>query len=482
MSLQEENLERMYAEAVELQNSGEFKSAALKYRQILDGNETHYQSAVNLGLCLERLKRFDDAILHYRAILPSFRNSPDIHNNLGVIYWHLQNYEPAVACFRDALAIMPDHAPANFHLGKALDRLGHHIEAEPGFRTAIDLQPQSVAFMSGLGHNLLDQGKVKEAIEYFTDALKLEPDHRDSHIGLARGYLLEGDLKRGWSELGWRRGHHTWHDPGITGVGWQGESLRDKTILLYSEQGFGDVIHLSRFAGMVSDLGASVILSCPRTLVGLMESIKGPEAVFDQGEQQPKTDFVCSLFDLPGLLGIELENLPGVIPYLRSPHMRLSRKTKSRPLRVGLVWAGNPSHERDRQRSVQLTAFSPLLSIPDVEFVSLQIGEARQELSLNGLDALILDAGERLVDFSDTAEVLTTLDLLITVDTAAAHLAGAMAMPVWTILPQSPDWRWMLGRTDTPWYPTMTLYRQSTPHDWTAVIDRIKCDLCAFVA
>jgi hypothetical protein len=293
---------------------------------------------------------------------------------------------------------------------------------------------------------------------------------------------LAGELQAGWEEFAWRRERETWIGPDLAGPVWDGNELGGRTLLLYWEQGMGDIIQFARYASLVARGGGRVLLHCPGPLVRLLETLEGIAGCVADGDPLPEYDVKYALLDLPGLLGTELATIPGDCPYLSPPTRTHPDRSDDQVLRVGLVWAGNSAHQRDRDRSCPLSTFAPLLAQPGAAFYGLQTGPQAEELEACGFDGLIRDLGSELSDFAHTADILAQLDLLVTVDTAAAHLAGALALPVWNLLAHAPDWRWMLGRADTPWYPTMRLYRQSAPGDWESVMERVAQDLRAAAA
>ena len=464
-----------------LRDAEELEAALAHYRRVLDGNADHLGAALNLGLCLERLQRLDAAVEHYRQVLLRHPEQAEIYHNLGAVLWLQRKLEVADACYRRAVALKADYPQAYFNLGLTLDALGRYGEGEAAFRLALKYQPALVDALSGLGQNLLNQGRPDDAREWFETALAHDPEHLDAHLGRVRGNLLAGELEAGWAEFGWHRKRDSWQAPDVSGVAWAGEDIDGKTVLLFGEEGLGDIIHFSRFARLVARRGGRVHVYCPKPLVRLLQTLDGVGSVIGQDQPAPATDLICSLIDLPKIFGTNLQTIARVCPYLRPPTEHGPQARTAGPLRVGMVWGGNPNHQRDRDRSCPLISFAPLLAVPGVELMSLQVGPAAAEIKTSGFDGLIPDVGSRLTDFAHTADVLSQLDLLITVDTAIAHLAGALGFPVWTLLAFAPDWRWMLKRPETPWYPTMKLYRQPAPHDWEGVVSRLEAELRTLV-
>jgi hypothetical protein len=294
--------------------------------------------------------------------------------------------------------------------------------------------------------------------------------------------LLAGNFERGWREYEWRwklkdhRGHI------FSSAAWDGSDVSGRTVLLHAEQGFGDAIQFIRYAPLVAGRGARVVVQCPEELASLIGRVEGVEKVVADGGQLPDFDLQCPLLSLPRVFGTTLENIPVEIPYCTADAL-LSRKWKDRlqhedsRFKIGLVWAGRTKAKRERGRTCSLALFSALAGFDGVIFYSLQKGEGAEQAKNPPENMELIDYTEEIHDFSDTAAFIGNLDLVISIDTAVSHLAGALGKPVWTLLPFAPDWRWMLNRDDSPWYPTMRLFRQPSPGDWEAVIKDIAGEL-----
>ena len=267
---------------------------------------------------------------------------------------------------------------------------------------------------------------------------------------------------------------------------WDGSSLQGQTILLFAEQGLGDTLHFIRYAPLVKQTGATVIVQCQGPLLRLLSTCAGIDCLVPEDAEPPGFDVQAPLPSLPGLARTTLASIPAQLPYLSAdPELRVRWQealSGVRDFKVGIAWQGNTGHKRDRQRSVPLLAFLPLARIPDVRLVSLQKGPGREQLYEHPDHLAVLDMADQLGDFADTAALMSNLDLVVTVDTAVAHLAGALGLPVWVALPLCPDWRWLLEREDSPWYPSMRLFRQTTLGDWSGVFDRLTRALRQHVA
>lgn len=351
------------------------------------------------------------------------------------------------------------------------------------YRRALALQPQHVGALTNLGRAFQKQAQPQEAIVCFERALALKPDLPEAHWGLATQRLLLGDFARGWEEY-----EHRWALPENQGLRrefaaprWDGDDIAGRTILLHVEQGIGDTLQFVRYAPLLARRGARVIVLCQPPLKRLLMEMDDISVVAD-GEPLPGFDLHLPLMSLPRLFGTTLATIPADVPYLRTDPVdvrawngRLGGKDQ---FKIGLVWAGNRRHLNDRNRSCTLEALAPLAAVPGIRLYNLQKGEAATEIRNAPTNMDFVDLNGELVDFADTAAVITCLDLVITVDTAVAHLAGALARPAWLLLPFAPDWRWMLAREDSPWYPSLRLFRQNQAGDWggvlTAVINALR--------
>ncbi len=356
--------------------------------------------------------------------------------------------------------------------------MGRFAEAEACHRRAIALDPDFIEAHYNLGIALKDQRRIDDALGCFDTVLVKNPDHVDAHWDRALAWLVAGDFARGWPEYEWR-----WrlaeHAPReLSQPLWDGGDLDGRTILLHAEQGMGDSIQFARYAPLVAARGGRVLLECQPPLVRLFESLDGVGEIIPQGGVLPAFDTHAPLLSLPGILGTTGGTISCDIPYLsadrgRAEQLRDQLTALTGGLKVGLVWAGKPSHKNDHNRSLEFESLVGLLGLRDIFFFSLQFGPRSGDLRAAGCDGLITDLSESIKDFADTAIVLEVLDLLITVDTSPAHLAGALGKPVWVLLPYVPDWRWLLDRDDSPWYPSLQLFRQDRPNDWSKPLRRL---------
>ena len=459
-----------------LRAAGDPAAAVTRFRCALDLQPDHLGAALNLNLTLTALGRFDAAVAVCRDALDRHPMQPGLHANLGVSLWRQGKIEAAIACYGRALALQPDAAQTRYNLGLALETIGDHMAAVAMLREARNLAPENADFATGLGQSLLSTGAVEPALALFEAVLRRIPDHLDARLGIARARLLSGDLGAAWDDYAWHRRRGLNPSPDLRSPAWDGGALEGRTLLVQAEQGMGDTIQFARYATQLAARGARVLLRCPKPLLGMMATIDGVAAVADQALPPPAHDLHVLMMDLPARFETTLATIPGRTPYLTPSPARKAGKPGA-VLRVGITWAGSPNHQRDRQRSCALADFAPVFAVPGLDIVSLQAAPGRAQLGESPFGPLVRDAAGRIRTFDDTAALLTELDLVITVDTALAHLAGALGRPVWTVLSFAPDWRWLLGRSDTPWYPTMRLYRQAAPRDWSGVFGTIAADL-----
>jgi hypothetical protein len=314
----------------------------------------------------------------------------------------------------------------------------------------------------------------------------LAPDYAEAHVNRALTRLHVGDWQRGWQEFEWRWRTADALPRGLAQPWWRGEPLAGRTILLYAEQGLGDTIQFIRFAPIVKRRGGTVVVECQQPLVRLLEGCAGVDRLVGQGDALPAFDVQAPLLSLPGILKTSPETIPADVPYLsvRPAAVQAWRERLKEidGFRIGIAWQGNPAVRGDRLRSIALGHFAALAEIPGVRLVSLQKGPGAEQLEAAGGRFRITELGSRLQDFADTAAVMNSLDLVITSDTGPAHLAGALGVPVWVALSLAPDWRWSSGRSDSPWYPTMRLFRQKEWGNWQAVFEEIKKSLCELVS
>jgi tetratricopeptide (TPR) repeat protein len=433
----------------------------------------------NRGNALASLKRLAEAVADFEraaAVEPDFA---EVHNNLANALLGLRRPEEALACAERALVLRPDYADALINRGNALRALMRLEEALASYDRALALQPDSPKVLSNRGTALMELGQLEEARVCFERALSFDPEHAGAHWNGALLSLLTGDFTTGFSEYEWR-----WKEQfaelkrNFPQALWLGSGdLRGKTILLHAEQGLGDAIQFCRYAPHVAARGATVLLEVQPEIRDLAVHLHGVSRVLVRGEPLPEFDFHCPLLSLPLAFRTTPETIPGEVPYLHIPPEHVQRwreRLAALPeLRIGIGWQGNVNHYRDGYRSFPLSRFAEVARLPGISLISLQKGHGAEQLGDPRNDFSVVDMTRDLVTFLDTGAIMKNLDLVITADTAVAHLAGALGVPVWVALPYAPDWRWMLERDDSPWYPTMRLFRQRSPGDWNGVFAEI---------
>ncbi len=436
-----------------------------------------------VGLMLEKLHSYDKAARLYLAAIALDPGHADAHHHHGRVLHALGQFSLAIDAFQAGLGPGADQASRYTDLSSALANLGRFDEAWQAAEQAVALDPGSAEAQNNLSHALLNLNRSAEAIGPAERAIALRPGYARAHFGHALALLKSGDFERGWAEYEWR-----WRDcqtprPELVVPAWQGEPIDGRTILLHAEQGFGDTLQFVRLVPLVAARGGRVILEVPRALVRLLRCIDGVTEVIACGEALPPVDLHCPLASLPRVCSLRLGGIPAR-PYLFVPQEESARR--GAPLRrragpaglvAGLVWAGDPRpHELssnliDRRRSTTLQSFASLFDVEGVTFVSFQLGQARQELA--GFGRPLIDGMEGVADFADTAARLAGVDLLISVDTSMVHLAGGLGMPVWMLSRFDGCWRWLEGRDDSPWYPTMRIFRQPSLGDWPALVGQV---------
>lgn len=430
------------------------------------------------GLQRHRAGKLADARRNYALCLGLDPTHADAWINLGVLYRATGRFDAAVAALRRGVALRPEDAAAWSNLGNALRAAGRLDEAKTAHLTAVDRAPGTPSAHYNLGIALKDLGELEAAAHCYRRAALLGHDSPELAWDQALLTLLSGAFEAGFDayEARWRLAESP---PRHTDLPrWDGAPPGDGAVLLHAEQGQGDTLQFLRYVPAALARAGSVVLEVQSSLKSLAEAAFAGPTCHVVARGTARTDVVaeCPLLSLPRLLGTEPVLGPGATPYLPHPGGPRLRRVAGRPI-VALVWAGKPSHRNDRNRSIPLELLAPIIEIPDVDVISLQVGPARERIAALGFDVLLRDVGGRVTDFADTASLLRDVDLVITVDTAMAHLAGALGRPAWVLLPFAPDWRWQLLRQDSPWYPSLTLFRQTSPGDWPELVARLRADL-----
>jgi tetratricopeptide (TPR) repeat protein len=462
---------------------GQLDEANACYEQALQLRPTYVEALNNLGSTLKAQNKLDEAIARYRQAIQIRPDYAEAQNNLGVTL--LEQGKPAEAepHYREALRLKPAYAEVHLGLGAAVLELGRPEEATACYHEALRLKPTYAEAYNNLGSAQMALGKLPEAIVSYTEAVRLRQDYAEAHHNRAMAWLLAGDFEQGWVEYEWRWKCKKWKMPPFPQPLWDGSDLAGRTILLHIEQGIGDTVMFLRYPELVKQRGGTVLMACPETLERLFRGARGVDRLVPRGSPMPQFDVHAPMLSLPRMLGLPHPESANTVPYLApEPDLVASwaRDLSQYPgFKVGIAWQGNPKYANDRHRSIPLRFFAPLARAPGVRLLSLQKGHGSEQVPQ--VDFPVIDLAQRLDEttggFVDTVAALRSLDLVITSDTAVAHIAGALGVPVWTALTFAPDWRWQLGREDSPWYPTMRLFRQSSWGDWAGLFERITGEL-----
>lgn len=471
-----------------LGNLGRFDDALAAFRQGLaahpDAGELHY----NAAFALQCLERYDEAAGEYASALEYRPEFPEALSNLGLTLNALGRRDEALQSFDKALRQRPNFARALNNRGITLSELGRLDDAVASYNAAIALDPAYREAFNNRGSAYGEMGRLADAFNDYTHATAIDPRYADAYVNESFMRLLMGDFERGLQRYEWRR-------EGQFGSGprpaekpeWRGENITGLTLLLIAEQGLGDTIQFCRYATRLAERGVRVVLEVQPALKPLLSPLRGVQAVIEIGGPRPPYDMHRALLSMPYVLKTLPATIPSRVPYLSAEPKRVEawRARLDRAgggLRVGIAWQGNPGTKLDLGRSPPLRMFAPLAGIPGVRLVSLQKGAGVDQLEAlpSGMSVQVLgDDFDGDGAFLDTAAVMESLDLVVTSDTAVAHLAGALGRPVWVALKTVPDWRWMLSREDSPWYPTMRLFRQHERDAWQEVFGRIAHELAS---
>lgn len=462
---------------VMLAGQNEAEPALEAFRRAIELEPNQAEAHHNIGNLLRSSGRLEEAIAEYRRAVEIRPDYPEARNNLGASLEESGDPEGALVQLRRAVELRAEYPEGLNNLGNVYLRLGRTEEAFDAYRRSLTARPNNAETRTNLGNAYRARNQLNEAMSEYVAALQLRPKFAEAAWGAAFVRLLAGEFEQGFRGLEARWGLKDWPQHWyFAEPTWDGSDLAGKSILLHSEQGLGDTIQFVRYAQLLAARGAAVMLLCQPELKRLMEGQPGIQFVTADGNIRPAANFRCPLLSLPALLGTTLQTVPARVPYL-APDVGLVQQWRQRlerepaGLKVGIAWAGNPAHRNDRNRSIPLAALAPLAQIPGVRFYSLQKTRPVRDVGAT-LDNLT-DWTADINDMADTAALVANLDVIVSADTAVAHLAGALARPTYVLLPFAPDWRWMLNRGDSPWYPTMRLFRQARPGDWQTPVGEL---------
>ncbi len=471
--------------AVVYESQGRRDDALRHYRLAVKFNPDHLQARLRLGAVLVGQNDFEGAADCLMAAARLEPKSGEARRHLGLVRLEQGLVEEAIDHFRWAAELETDSGPARVALGNALADIDRWEEAESVFRQLLQERPEMLAASNGLGVALHRQGRFGEALTLFDEALKHCEGDPDTRLNRALVLLLQGNWAAGWAEHEFRLKTARHRHLSTSLPRWDGSPLEGKTLLVQTEQGLGDTLQFIRYVPLIEKSGGTVIVQCQPALVNLLACVKEVDRLVPAGAPLKAIDVHAHLLSLPWIMNTSLANVPAKVPYLNADAglaKQWRRELEAmKGFKVGIAWQGKPTFVQDRLRSIPLAQWKPLAAIEGVQLVSLQKGPGCEQLRELAGEFRVADLGTRLDQttggFMDTAAVMQSLDLVITSDTAVAHLAGALGAPVWVALPFVPDWRWMLDRTDSPWYPTMKLFRQKQAGNWEDVFARMARDL-----
>ena len=431
--------------------------------------------------------RLDEADEVLDGILATAPEEPAAVHQKGIVAFRRGSAREAVTAMERSIALAPSAALFHRNICEVYRALGRFDDALAAGERAVALDPADPHCRHNLGIVHYDRLELDQAIGCAEAALAIDPDFAGGHFGIAEASLLRGEFARGWEEYEWRNR--------LAGVPpllppsdrpqWDGRALgRGNNLLLIADQGYGDVIQFARYIPWAAKRSPDIVIACSRELQPVVAQLPGAGLIFDHWSRAPDFAAYCPLSGLPRLAGTRLDTIPAAVPYLHAGEAKFAQWAERLWAllprgwrRIGIVWAGRPTHRNDLRRSTRLATLAPLMELPRTAFVSLQKGPAQTEIGRWWGRAPLLNLGPEIRDFADTMAILECLDLMVTVDTAVGHLAGAMGKEVWIMLPHAPDWRWLLGRSDSPWYPTARLFRQSAARSWEPVAAEIAAAL-----
>lgn len=433
----------------------------------------------NMSKALMDLGRIDEALASAERAVSINPGYTDAYNNMGNILRALKRPEEALASYQKAISIKPDDAMAHSNMALALKDLGRFDEALAYSEKAVSIQPDYAAAYSNMGNTLRDLMRLDEAMASYQKAVSIDPDYTEAHWNISRLLLLRGRYVDGWKLFEWRLRKEDTKDNyyDFLQPSWRGEKdIAGKTLLVHTEQGYGDVIQFCRYLPQIETLGAKIVFEAPHMLLPFISTLNCPMTLVAKGDALPQFDAYCPVMSLPYAFQTTVETVPSQTPYLSCDETRVqawrAKLGDTDRMRIGLVWFGSEAHVNDANRSIRLEELLSLFDLP-VEWHSLQKEYRAHDLALLERHTEIKQHQDDLHDFADTAALIECLDLVISVDTSVAHVAGAIGKPVWILLPHIPDYRWMLDREDTPWYPGARLFRQPEAGDWPSVVGKV---------
>ncbi|MBF0194732.1 MAG: tetratricopeptide repeat protein [Magnetococcales bacterium] len=463
--------------SVVLIDQGKWDKAVANCRKVISLNPDIAITHFNLGNALKEQGKLDEAIASYNkaiSIKPDFKKA---YLNIGNTLKEQGKFDEAIARYKKIISITPDYAIAHSNIGIILQEQGKVDEAVARYKKAISIKPDYAEAHSNFGNTLQEQGKLDEAIARYKKAISIKPDLAEAHNNLGVSLLLSGDFENGWVEYEWWRKCKDNIPISLSKPLWDGTSLEGKTILLHCDQGLGDNLQFVRYTELIKKKGATVALLCPQPLQAIFKTVNSIDCLITNSSLIPPHDYQASLLSLPMIFRTTLESIPNKVPYLHTDQKLVDKyanlMANLEGFKVGIVWSGNPKFKNNKNRSIGADFMAKLLDVQGCIFISLQKEAKDDELKIFSKRSNFLDLSDHLEDFAETAAVMANLDLVISSDTSVIHLAGAIGKPAWALLMFNPDWRWLLKKDDSPWYPTLRLFRQPAPRKWKIVIEGV---------
>ncbi len=481
-----ENADALHALGVIAHQQGNYQGALDFLTRAIAANPDRPQYHITIGIVHEALGSLDLAVAAYERAISLQPDNSDAHHNLAIALQLAGNAEAAVNSAGRATQLRPDCSEFHNTLGYALRQCGRYDCAINSFRKAVSLKADYAEAYNQLGVTLNAAGRYDEAVESYHRAISIDPNYVEAHWNIALVLLLTGRFAEGWKEYRWRRHpdlEMVTYPHTLSGPRWDGSEFAGKTLLVHYEQGFGDVLHFVRYLPMVKNRGGTVILEARQPLRGLLEMLPGVDLFVEASDRHAPDvhyDFHVSLMDLPDVFGATEATIPADVPYIHADTIGVEswrEHVNTSSFNVGIVWSGSVSYDRNNVRSCGLEDFAPLAAIEGVTLYSLQKGPPVSQIEQYRQSVPVVDLGCHINDFADTAAAIENMDLVVSVDTCVLHLAGAMGKPAWALICAAPEWRWLLNREDSPWYPTMRLFRQEHLGQWTDVFERVRREL-----
>ncbi|NEP39323.1 MAG: tetratricopeptide repeat protein, partial [Okeania sp. SIO2H7] len=487
--MENQTLENLFNSAVKNYQKGNLKLAKKICHQILERDTENWQLLNLLGVIAGLEGQAKAAFAYFDQAVKLNQNNAEIHSNLGLALKENQQLETAIKHYQKAIELQPNYAEPYNGLGNIFLELGKLTESQleaaiEYYQKALELKPNYAQAYNGLGNIFLELGKLVESQKYYQQALKLDKNHANAHFGLASILLKQGNFIQGFNEYEWR-----WQKKGFSSRNfsqplWDGSNFQGQTLLVYTEQGLGDSIQFIRYIPLVKKLGGRVIVECNQAgLKLLFTTVSAIDELFVKGETLPDFHLQIPLMSLPRILGTTLETIPAKIPYLSVPESTDFQMPPApeKNLKIGICWQTKSNINTSQKRSCPVEYLEGILSIGKANFYILQKEVSPTDLEWLNCQTQVYNLGSSFKNLADTAAAIKQLDLVITIDTVIAHLAGALGKPVWILLPFVSDWRWMLDRNDSPWYPTARLFRQAKIGDWDNVFEQVKDNLKHFL-